>query len=61
MRAVRRDERGVTLILFALLLVVFSVFVAFAVDIGGALNQRRQTQSGADFASLGAAQDLPDT
>lgn len=61
MRVVRRDERGVTIVLFALLLVVFSVFVAFAVDIGGALNQRRQTESGADFASLGAAQDLPDT
>src|SRR5205823_10370158 len=61
MRVVRRDERGVTIVLFALLLVVFTVFVAFAVDLGGAFNQRRQTQSGADFASLGAAQDLPDT
>jgi hypothetical protein len=49
------------MVLFALLLVTFTVFVAFAVDLGGAFNQRRQTQSGADFASLGAAQDLPDT
>jgi hypothetical protein len=61
MRVARRDERGVTIVLFALLLVTFTVFVAFAVDLGGAFNQRRQTQSGADFASLGAAQDLPDT
>lgn len=58
---IRRDEQGVTLVLFALLIVVFTVFLAFALDLGGAFNQRRQTQSGADFASLGAAQDLPDT
>jgi len=61
MKVVRRDERGVTIVLFALLLVTLTVFVAFAVDLGGAFNQRRQTQSGADFAALGAAQDLPDT
>ena len=61
MKVIRRDEQGVTIVLFALLLVTFTVFVAFAVDLGGAFNQRRQTQSGADFASLGSAQDLPDT
>ena len=44
MRIVRRDERGVTVVLFALLLVTFTVFTAFAVDLGGAFNQRRQTQ-----------------
>jgi len=59
--SIRRDEEGVTLVLFALLVVTLTVFVAFALDLGGAFNQRRQTQSGADFASLGAAQDLPDT
>src|SRR5207253_173418 len=54
-----KDERGVTMVLFALLLVVFCVFTAFALDFGGAFNQRRQTQSGADSGALGAAQDLP--
>jgi hypothetical protein len=60
-QSVRRDERGVSLVLFALMMVSFTVFVAFAVDIGGVANQRRRAQSSGDAGVLGAAQDLPFT
>lgn len=54
-----RDERGSTLVLFALTAVALFTFTALAVDLGGAVNQRRQDQSGADAAALGAAQNMP--
>ena len=57
----RHDERGVSMVLFALLMVTFTVFVAFAVDIGGVANQRRRAQLSDDAGVLGAAQDLPFT
>jgi hypothetical protein len=60
-RFVHRDERGVSLVLFALMLVVLTVFVAFSVDIGGVANQRRRAQTSGDAGVLGAAQDLPFT
>ena len=47
-----------TIIIVALSLVVLLVFVAFAVDIGGAYNQQRQTQSAVDTADLAAGQEL---
>ena len=52
-------EEGVALPLFALLLVVFMIFVAFAVDLGAIYNLRREDQSAADVAALAAAQELP--
>ena len=52
-------EEGVVLPLFALLLVVFMIFVAFAVDLGAIYNLRREDQSAADVAALAAAQELP--
>src|SRR6478672_6202605 len=57
-RAVRRDERGVTLILFTLMITVILVFVALAMDSGLVFNERRQDQSAADAAVLDAAQML---
>jgi hypothetical protein len=60
-RVKRHDERGVSMVLFALLMVTFTVFVAFAVDIGGVANQRRRAQLSDDAGVLGAAQDLPFT
>ena len=55
----RRDERGLTLVLVALMASVLMMFVAFAVDVGGAFNQRRSAQSAVDAGALGGAQDLP--
>src|SRR5438128_5954524 len=52
----RREESGVTLVLFALLLVALSVLVAFVVDLGPVYTERRQDQSGADGAALAGAQ-----
>lgn len=56
-----RDERGVTIVLFALTLVVVLIFVAFAIDSGRVFNERRQDQSAADAAALAAAQTLATT
>jgi hypothetical protein len=47
-----RDDQGVTVVLLALLLVVLLGFAAFAVDMGGLYNERRQDQSTADAAAL---------
>jgi hypothetical protein len=58
---VQRDEQGVSLVLFAILMVTFTVFVAFSVDIGGVANQRRRAQASDDAGVLAAAQDLPFT
>ena len=49
-----------TMVFVALTLTVLMVFAAFAVDIGAALNARRQDQSVADASALAAAQDLGD-
>ena len=56
----RRDERGVTLIIFTLMITVMLVFVALAMDSGLVFNERRQDQSAADAAVLAAAQLLLD-
>jgi hypothetical protein len=55
-----RDERGVTLILFALFLVALLVFAALVMDSGLVFNQRRQNQSAVDAASLAAMKELLD-
>jgi Flp pilus assembly protein TadG len=57
-RRPRRDERGITLILFTLMLTVMLVFVALAMDTGLFVNERRQDQSAVDSAVLAAAQLL---
>jgi len=59
-RPARRDERGVTLIIFTLMITVMLVFVALAMDSGLVFNERRQDQSAADSAVLEAAQILLD-
>lgn len=55
-----RDERGVTVILVAILLVVLMGFAALAVDLGGVYSARRSDQTAADVAALAAAADLGD-
>lgn len=49
------DDRGVTLVLSALVLVTLLIFSAFAVDVGAVYNERRQDQTAADSAVLAAA------
>jgi hypothetical protein len=55
-----RDDGGFAIILVALTLVVLMIFAAFAVDLGGLYNLRRQDQSAADSSALGGAQELRD-
>jgi len=56
--SLRTEERGQTLILVALTLVVLLGAVALAVDIGMALAERRQMQNAADAGALAGAQQL---
>src|SRR5579872_4543131 len=56
-----RDERGLTIVVLGLVLTLLMIFAAFALDVGGSYNLRRQVQSAADYGVLSAAQDLPTT
>jgi hypothetical protein len=55
-----RGDEGVTLALVGVMMVVLLAFCAFAVDIGAAFAVRRQSQSAADSAVMGAAQEILD-
>lgn len=55
-----RDERGQVLALTSLILLIFLVLAAFAVDVGNAYFTQRELQRSADAAALAAAQELPD-
>lgn len=53
-----RGDAGITMILFALTLVILMIFAAFAVDVSGVYSARRADQNGADASSLGGLQTL---
>lgn len=53
------DERGVVLVMVAILMVVILGAAALAVDLGSFYKAQRQAQSAADAAALAAAQVLP--
>jgi hypothetical protein len=53
-----RDERGVTIVLFALTVVVLLIMASFAVDLGQTYNERHQDQNSADGGVLGGALKL---
>lgn len=53
----RRDD-GIVIPLFALVLVLLLVMVAFAIDLGATAERRRASQNTADAAALAAAQEL---
>jgi von Willebrand factor type A domain/Putative Flp pilus-assembly TadE/G-like len=55
------SERGQSLILFTLSLVVMLGFVAMSIDVGRLVWARTSMQSAVDSAALAAAQSLPDT
>ena len=50
-----RDERGVTLILVALTVMVIMAMGALVIDVGAMLHERRELQNGADAAALAIA------
>ena len=52
------DERGAVMVIMTLLLVVVLMFVALAVDLGHAREERRQVQAAADAAALAATDDV---
>lgn len=52
-------ERGATVVLFSLLLVLFLLFVAMVVDVGFLVMEKRKTQNALDAAALAGAQELP--
>ena len=54
------DESGFVIVFVALTLVVCMTFVAFAIDVGAGLSERRQDQTAADSASLAGVQLLSD-
>ena len=56
----RPDERGVTSVFIALLLVVFLGMAALAIDMGQLFVVRSELQTAADSASVAAAYALPD-
>ena len=51
------DERGVSLVFVAILLLVLFGFAAFAVDASALYEERRELQNGADAAVLAIAED----
>jgi Flp pilus assembly protein TadG len=56
MRALR-DERGVTAVIIAILMVVLLGMGAFVIDVGALYQERRELQKGADAGALAVAMD----
>ena len=54
-----RDERGQTVVLAAVGMLVFIAMIAFVVDVGSWLQQQRSSQSTVDAAALAGAASLP--
>ena len=55
----QEGERGQYLVLFALMLVVVTLFMVLTIDVGMFYQQRRSSQNVIDAAALAGAQDLP--
>lgn len=53
-------ENGQYLVLFALMLVVVTLFLVLTIDVGMFYQQRRSSQNVIDAAALAGAQELPD-
>ncbi|MCR5704624.1 MAG: Tad domain-containing protein [Eubacterium sp.] len=60
LRNLRRDERGATAVIVALMLVVLLGAVALVVDLGRGYTLKAQMQSACDLAALAGAKKLPD-
>ena len=58
-RVRRRDEAGVTAIIFAISALLIFGLAAIGVDLGNAMNRKKQNQNSADLAALAGAGALP--
>jgi len=56
-----KNEKGSTIIIFSMVLVMMLGFSALVIDIGNVALHKAKTQSVVDSIALAAAQDLPDT
>ena len=56
-----RDEHGQVMVLMAIALLSMLVMVGLVLDMGMAMEHRRQLQNAVDAAALAGAQMLPDT
>jgi len=56
--AAARDEAGVFLVLYALMMVTLFVMAAIVIDLGAVRNERRKSRNAADAAALAGAQEL---
>ena len=56
-----RDEHGQTLVLVTISMMLLLTMVGMVLDVGMALENRRQLQNAVDAAALAGAQALPDT
>lgn len=59
LRRLASEERGVTIILVALMLLVLLGFAAMAIDVGELLWNRRALQNAVDAAALAGVRELP--
>lgn len=59
MRFARRDERGAVAVIFAISALMLFGIAAMGVDLGNAMNRRKETQNSADLAALAGASGLP--
>ena len=57
----RRDERGAVAILLVAMVGMLLIVGAMGIDLGNAMNRKRQTQTSSDFAALAGAAGLPIT
>ena len=57
----RRNDHGAVAVLFAICAVLVFGMAAIGVDLGNAMNRKKQTQTSADFAALAGANGLPAT
>lgn len=56
-----RNERGAVAVVFAISAVLVFGLAALGVDLGNAMNRKKETQTSSDFAALAGANGLPDT
>ena len=58
---VERPDEGAVAVIVAVCAVVFFLIAALVVDLGIAMDQRRDAQKAVDLAALAGGQELPDT
>ena len=54
----RRDEKGLAIVLVAMMMTIIMCFAALVLDIGNASQEKRQAQNAADAAALAGGEDI---